>query len=79
MKTIYNVYSEGDGDYEVEGMFDEDGNALGMWSCSDARWEGEYFDGFLEALGIKVEYDMTGRSTKFKKLRKKLDEWAEQY
>lgn len=51
-RVIYHVY---DGENEIEGMFDENGEWLGAWCCNDANWRNEYFDGFLEALGISVE------------------------
>jgi hypothetical protein len=39
----------------VEGMFDENGELLDMWSCNDATFRTEYFSRFLEKLGIRVE------------------------
>ena len=73
MKTIYHVYSDRDG--EIEGMFDAEENLLDWWCCNDGMWRGEYFDGFLEALGIAVEYD-TSQAPLFKRLRKKLEKAA---
>lgn len=54
MKTIYLAYSDTYGE-DVEGMYDADGNLLDLWACNDASWRGEYFDTFMEALGIKVK------------------------
>lgn len=55
MVTIYSVYIE-DCDFggEVEGMIDESGKVLGFWFSNDASWRDEYFNGFMEELGIKV-------------------------
>lgn len=52
MKKIYSFYSEKYG--EVEGMFDEKGKLLDCWSCRDANWRNEYFNGFMEKLGVQV-------------------------
>lgn len=54
MKQISFVYDDFDGEFEAEGVFDEKGNCLGVWSPNDARWRGEYFSGFMEKLGIKI-------------------------
>lgn len=56
MRNIYFVDLESDETGECQGMFDEDGNLLGMWASNDGNWRGEYFDGFLRELGIKVNY-----------------------
>lgn len=53
MKTIYRAFSEEAG--EVEGMFDENGELLGIWSCNDASWRNEYFSPFMKRLGITIE------------------------
>lgn len=53
MRTLYIAYTEEVG--EAEAMFDADGTILGMWACNDATWRNEYFSGFMEALGYKVE------------------------
>ncbi len=52
MKIIYQFYSENP--FEWEGMFDEKGKLLDYWSCSDANWKSEYFDGFMTKLGIQI-------------------------
>jgi hypothetical protein len=52
MKTIYNVAVCDDEIGEVEGMFTQGGLLLGFWPQNDATWREEYFNGFLEALGI---------------------------
>jgi len=39
---------------EIEGMFDDEGTLLGVWSSDDANWRIEYFRGFMEKLGIEV-------------------------
>lgn len=52
MKNIYRFYSEKYG--EVEGMFEEDGKMIDCWSCNDATWRSEYFNGFMKKLGINV-------------------------
>lgn len=54
-KTVYYAQTEEVG--EVEGMFDEDGELLGMWSCNDACWQNEYFSEFLDKLGVYVVED----------------------
>lgn len=54
MRTIKYVYTEEYG--EIEGMFDENDELLGAWSCNDANWRDEYFSEFMEKLGIKVIY-----------------------
>lgn len=41
--------------YETEGMFDEQGNKLGIWCHNDAMWRGEYYDHFMAGLGIDVD------------------------
>lgn len=53
MKKVYAAYTEECG--EVEGMFDEDGNLLDLWSSNDATWRNEYFSGFMKKLGIEVK------------------------
>lgn len=55
MKTIYFCDYEGDLG-EAQAMFDEDGTILDYWYSNDGNWRGEYFDGFLRQLGIKVDY-----------------------
>lgn len=55
MKTIY--FSDYCGEYgEAQAIFDEDGSLLGQWFCDDGNWRSEYFDGFLNKLGIVVDY-----------------------
>lgn len=55
MKTIY--FSDYEGDLgEAQAMLDEDGTVLDYWYSNDGNWRGEYFDGFLRELGIKVDY-----------------------
>ena len=54
MTTIYFLSICDDDVGEVEGMFDANGDVLGTWCNNDARWRGEYFEPFLEALGIRV-------------------------
>jgi hypothetical protein len=55
MRTIYYSSIEDDDVGEVEGMFGEDGNILGMWASNDANWRNEYFREFMRALGIQVD------------------------
>lgn len=52
MKIVY--YFSSDKPFECEAMFDEKGKLLGCWSCNDANWRNEFFDDFLEKLGIEV-------------------------
>lgn len=55
MKIIY--FSDYEGDLgEAQAMIDEDGVILDYWWSNDGQWRGEYFDGFLRELGIKVDY-----------------------
>lgn len=55
MTTIYIEYVCDDFVGEVEGAFDENGNVLDIWSNNDANWRGEYFNPFMEKLGIEVK------------------------
>lgn len=62
MKTIYYAYADNvcteeqfDRLGEVEGMFDEQGKLIGAWCLNDGNWRSEYFDPFMEALGIQVD------------------------
>ena len=41
---------------EVEGAFELHGTLIDLWSCNDASWRGEYFDGMMHTLGIDVKY-----------------------
>lgn len=56
--------------FECEGVFHE-GKLIGSWSTNDAAWR-EYFDEFMEKLGIEVSYEDT--PTMRKKLIKVLDQ-----
>ena len=56
MKTIYFLSICEDNVGEVQGFFDEAGNVVDFWSCNDANWRGEYFDGLLSKLGYDVKY-----------------------
>lgn len=49
-RTIRIVYTE-DTDYKV---FNESGKQIGSWHANDGKWREEYFNPFLEELGIKV-------------------------
>ena len=51
-KIYYVSYFE---DFEAEGFIDPaNGEVLGAWHCNDGVWRPEYFNGFLEALGVEV-------------------------
>ena len=52
MKIIYHFYTQEP--FECEAMFDEKGKMLDCWECRDARWSNEFFDYFLEKLGIEI-------------------------
>lgn len=52
MRAIRHVYTEEYG--EIEGMFDEDDHLISAWSCNDATWRHEYFEEFMEELGVKI-------------------------
>lgn len=52
MKIIRIVYDEECG--ESEAVFDEAGNLIGSWHGNDASWRDEYFNPFMQSLGIKV-------------------------
>jgi hypothetical protein len=39
---------------EAQGVFDKNNKLIGAWSCNDGDWRGEYFNPFMEKLGIKV-------------------------
>lgn len=73
MRRIYNIYVEEAG--EAEAMYvehDDDGfKLIGYWFMNDATWRGEYFDGFMEELGITVEYPKGALEKKLKALFKK--------
>ena len=55
-------------------MFDEKHELLDYWYCNDAQWRHEYFDGFMEKLGVKVLTNLP--KVLEKKLKKKLKEEA---
>ena len=52
MRTIYIICVEDVG--EVEGAFDDKGELLDTWCNNDATWRHEYFEGFMNELGITV-------------------------
>lgn len=54
MKTIYIIYSEGEAG-ECDIVFDSNLKVIDGWSCNDATWRGEYFDGLMKQLGIIVK------------------------
>lgn len=72
MKTIWHVSSEEEG--EIEGMFTEEGDLLGMWCSNDACWRNEYFSDFMEELGIEVKDDW--EDPFYVELKEKLEERA---
>lgn len=65
MKTVYFAYIED----ECEGMFNSKGELLGAWCANDGNWRGEYFDGFLKSVGIKVDYSKSDDPKFKRKLR----------
>ena len=70
-KVIYSVRCEDDyGEYE--GMIDEDGNILDIWSNNDATWRDEYFNGFMAELGITVKSGTAAHRKILKKQAKEL-------
>lgn len=73
MRIIKHVYVESCG--EIEGFFNDKGELLESWSCNDATWRGEYFDGLFLTLGIKIEYP---KGKELKELKKKLIDWAKE-
>lgn len=66
MKTVYSFYwcDEAGGCGENEGMFDTNGKMLDCWSCNDASWHDEYFNGFMEKLGINVKRPLPAKFRK---------------
>jgi hypothetical protein len=72
MKTIWHVSSEDEG--EIEGIFDENGELLGMWCCNDAHWRNEYFSPFMKGLGIEVKTNW--RDPIYQEMKQKLEEHA---
>jgi hypothetical protein len=55
-------------------MFDENGKLLGCWSCNDAKWRHEYFNHFMDRLGIEVlQLPKKYRKLGIKQLRKHYD------
>lgn len=55
MKTIYIIYSESGDAGECNLVFDENLKCIDGWSCDDATWRDDYFNGFMEQLGITVK------------------------
>lgn len=54
MKTIYIIFSEGKAG-ECQIVFNDKLKVMDGWSCNDATWRGEYFNGLLEDFGVKVK------------------------
>jgi hypothetical protein len=52
MKKIYCVWADWFG--EMQFFFDDGGNLLQYWCCSDALYRGEYMNGLMKALGFEV-------------------------
>ena len=63
---LHHVYICDDEVGEVEGMFDAKGKLLDLWSNNDANWRGEYFEGFMNAIGFTVD-DGDGVNPKLEK------------
>ena len=53
MKTIYIMYCEDEGEYEL--WFDENKKLIGGYSCNDASWRDEYLGPIFKVSGINVE------------------------
>ena len=77
MKIVYNFYYCGDDVGEVEGMFDENDKLLGTWCCNDGMWRNEYFNGFLQELGIDIQLTPTEKIETFERILK--ETWAPNY
>jgi hypothetical protein len=52
MKTIYIIYTERYGENNL--VFDSKLKCIDGWSCNDATWRDEYFNGLMKQLGIEV-------------------------
>ena len=63
MKKIFRYYSQ---KHFSECMVDENHNILGVWHENDAQWRGEYFNNFMEKLGIEVS-SMKGNNSTIEK------------
>lgn len=74
MKTIWWVYAEDEHAGEIEGMFTDEGECLGLWQVNDASWRNEYFSPFMKRLAINVK-EASGK--KEKELVKKLAKEAQ--
>ena len=56
MKTVFIVYWYDSKDkIDFEAAFDGD-ILVDAWNTNDAIWHGEYYDSFLEKMGLKIEY-----------------------
>ena len=64
--------------WEAEGAFLPDGTCLGWWSCNDANWRDEYFNGWLEEVGVKVVECYNTSKPLYKKLQNVLRKEIEQ-
>lgn len=62
MRTIYIVDACDENLGEAQGVFDEKGKLISAWSCNDANWRDEYFNGFMKTLGITVKSRKTTAS-----------------
>lgn len=34
---------------------DAEGQILGYWTCNDAKWRNEYFNGVFDKIGVTIE------------------------
>ena len=68
MTTLYVVYSGGECG-ELQGVFTEREDLLHFWSCNDATWREEYFNGLMEKIGFTTK-EPTGPL--YNRLEKKL-------
>lgn len=77
MKKLYLVGSEGECG-EIQGMFTDGCLLLDFWSCNDADWRTEYFNGVMNELGYEVTDPPASLADKLEKqlIKKCKQEWG---
>lgn len=56
MTIIYIIYTERYGENDL--VFDSKFKCIDGWSCNDATWRGEYFNGMMKKLGVEVRNEL---------------------
>ena len=76
MKTIY-IISVCNDYGEADFVFDEEGIIIDFWANNDADWRHEYFNGFMEELGINVLNEAPKRMKLEEKAKRKMkQDWS---